>query len=145
MNTNVKGAARAWRWWLLLILIALVALLVRVITIRQSLPYVDHPDEPNPINYVIGMLRTGDPNQHFFQKPSLFVYLLLSALSLHYHMGVAAGTYGDLSQMRITTYVITTLPGFFMVSRWVSATFGAFTVFAAYSLGNRGWSRGAGL
>jgi 4-amino-4-deoxy-L-arabinose transferase-like glycosyltransferase len=135
----------AWRWWLAVGVIALAALLLRVVTIRQSLPYVDHPDEPNPINYVIDMLRTGDPNQHFFQKPSLFVYLLLSALNLHYRLGLAAGTYGDLSQMTVTTYLVTTLPGFFMVARWVSAALGALTILAAYNLGERGWGRGAGL
>ncbi len=144
MNTNPNHRP-AWLWWLLAVLIASGALLLRVATIRQSLPYVDHPDEPNPINYVIDMLRTGDPNQHFFQKPSLFVYLLLSALSVHYHLGVAAGTYGDLNQTTITTYLVTTLPGFFIVARWVSASFGALTALAAYSLGERGWGRGAGL
>jgi len=145
MNTHSKDHRPAWPWWLLASLVAAGALLLRVATIRQSLPYVDHPDEPNPINYVIDMLRTGDPDQHFFQKPSLFVYLLLSALSVHYRMGVAAGTYGDLSQMTITTYLATTLPGFFIVSRWVSATFGALTALAAYSLGSRGWGRSAGI
>ncbi|MEI6778063.1 MAG: glycosyltransferase family 39 protein [Chloroflexales bacterium] len=145
MNTHAKNHRPDWFWWLLVGLITSGALLLRVATIRQSLPYVDHPDEPNPINYVIDMLRTGDPNQHFFQKPSLFVYLLLSVLSVHYHMGVAAGTYGDLSQMTITTYLVTTLPGFFVVSRWVSASFGALTVLAAYSLGTRGAGRVAGI
>ncbi len=145
MNTHPKNHRPGWLWWLLVGLIATSALLLRVATIRQSLPYVDHPDEPNPINYVIDMLRTGDPNQHFFQKPSLFVYLLLSVMSVHYHMGVVAGTYGDLSQMTITTYLVTTLPGFFIVSRWVSASFGALTVLAAYSLGTRGAGRGAGI
>ncbi len=145
MNTPPKDARPAWPWWLLAALIAAGALLLRVTTIRQSLPYVDHPDEPNPINYVIDMLRTGDPNQHFFQKPSLFVYLLLSALSAHYRLGLATGTYGDLRQMTVTTYLVTTLPGFFMVARWVSASLGALTALAAYSLGQRGWGRGAGI
>lgn len=145
MNTHPSQNTPRWRWWLLAGLIALGALLLRVATIRQSLPYVDHPDEPNPINYVIDMLRTGDPNQHFFQKPSLFVYLLLTALSVHYRLGLAAGSYGDLNQMIITTYVVTTLPGFFMVARWVSAALGALTALAAYGLGARGWGAGAGI
>ncbi len=145
MKTHPEANTTPWRWWLLAGLVAAGALLLRALTIRQSLPYVDHPDEPNPINYVIDMLRTGDPNQHFFQKPSLFVYLLLSALSLHYRLGLAAGAYGDLSQMTVTTYVVTTLPGFFVVSRWVSASIGALSALAAFSLGVRGWGRGAGL
>jgi 4-amino-4-deoxy-L-arabinose transferase-like glycosyltransferase len=143
--TRARAAARPWALWLTLVGIALGALLLRALTIRQSLPYVDHPDEPNPINYVVGMLRTGDPNQQFFQKPSLFVYLSLAAIQLHYRMGLAAGAYSDIAQMVVTTHTVTTLPGFFVVARLISAAFGALTALAAYSLGARGWGRGAGV
>jgi hypothetical protein len=91
------------------------------------------------------MLRTGDPNPQFFQKPSLFVYLLLAALQAHYAWGHAVGLYGELNQMVITTYTVTTIPGFFLVARLVTATFGALSVLSAYGLGVRGWSRQAGL
>ena len=67
--------------WLLAGTITLLALALRLWTIRQSLPYVNHPDEPNPINYVVQMLRTGDLNPHAFQKPSLYVYLLLAVVA----------------------------------------------------------------
>ena len=76
--------------------LALAAFALRVWTARQSLPYVDHPDEPNPVDYVVRMLQTGDPNQHFFQKPSLFVYTLLAAIGLHYQWGLANGLYPPL-------------------------------------------------
>jgi 4-amino-4-deoxy-L-arabinose transferase-like glycosyltransferase len=121
------------------------AFALRAWTIRQSLPYVDHPDEPNPINYIIAMLRTGDPNQQFFQKPSLYIYVLLAALQLHYAWGQAAGLYSDLATMVVTTHTVTTLPGFFLTARLVTAVFGAFTVLSAYALGLRGWGDTAGL
>lgn len=140
-----RGEARPWLLWLALGGLFVGALLLRVWTIRQVLPYVDHPDEPNPIDYVIGMLRTGDPNQRFFQKPSLYVYTLLAALQAHYAWGRAAGIYGDLSQMVVTTHTVTTLPGFFLTARLITALFGALTVLSAYALGVRGWGRAAGL
>lgn len=131
--------------WLIVGGLVLGALLLRVVTIRQSLPYVDHPDEPNPIDYVVAMLRSGDPNQHYFQKPSLYVYLLLAALQAHYRWGVAAGIYGDLNSMLITTHTVTTVPGFFLTARLLTALFASLTVLAAYGLGARGWGRSAGL
>jgi 4-amino-4-deoxy-L-arabinose transferase-like glycosyltransferase len=140
-----RVAARPWLLWLALAGLTAGAFLLRAWTIRQSLPFVDHPDEPNPIGYVVQMLRTGDPNQQFFQKPSLYIYLLLAALQAHYAWGQAAGVYGDLATMVVTTHTITTIPGFFLTARLVTAVFGALTVLSAYALGARGWSRAAGL
>lgn len=140
-----RGAARTWPLWLALAGLVVGAFLLRSWTIRQSLPFVDHPDEPNPIEYVVGMLITGDPNQRFFQKPSLFIYILLAALHAHYAWGQAAGVYGDLATMVVTTHTITTIPGFFLTARIVTAVFGALTVLSAYALGLRGWGRAAGL
>jgi hypothetical protein len=142
-----RGAALSRPWALSLVLGGLVvgAFVLRASTIAQSLPFVDHPDEPNPIEYVVGMLRTGDPNQQFFQKPSLYIYLLLAALQAHLRWGQATGLYGSLAEMVITTHTVTTIPGFFLTARLVTATFAALTVLSAYALGVRGWGRGAGL
>jgi Dolichyl-phosphate-mannose-protein mannosyltransferase len=131
--------------WALVALIVLGALALRLWGIRQSLPYVEQPDEPNPIDYVVEMLRTGDPNQQFFQKPSLYIYLLLAVLQLHYLLGAASGLYGPIGSMLITTHTVTTIPEFFFWARVVSASIGALTVATAYGFGARAWGRGAGL
>ncbi len=144
-HARPAAASRPWLLWLTLGGLTLGAFLLRAWTIRQSLPFVDHPDEPNPIEYVLTMLRTGDPNQQFFQKPSLYVYTLLAALQAHYRWGQATGLYGDLAQMLVTTHTVTTIPGFFLTARLVTALFGALTVLSAYALGLRGWGRQAGL
>jgi hypothetical protein len=80
---RICAAARAWprallrHWeWPAIAAIALAALAIRAWTVRGGLPYVDHP-EVEPINYVVEM-RTGDPNPHAFQKPSLYIYWLLA-------------------------------------------------------------------
>jgi 4-amino-4-deoxy-L-arabinose transferase-like glycosyltransferase len=131
--------------WLLVAGITLAALALRLWGIRQSLPYVEQPDEPNPINYVVEMLRTGDPNQQFFQKPSLYIYLLLAVLQIHYAWGSANGLYGPISEMLITTHLVTTIPEFFFWARILSATIGAITVATAYAFAARAWGRSAGL
>lgn len=142
---RVRLAAGPWLLWLTLAVLGVAALLLRAWTIRQSLPFVDHPDEPNPIDYVVTMLRTGDPNQQYFQKPSLYIYLLLAIVQAHYAWGRAAGIYGPIGELLITTHTVTTVPGFFLAARLLSALAGALTVLSAYALGMRGWSRGAGL
>ena len=142
------AAARAsprYAIWALIAVITLAALGLRLWGIRQSLPYIEQPDEPNPINYVVEMLRTGDPNQQFFQKPSLSIYILLAVLQLHYMLGAAARLYGPIEAMLITTHTVTTIPEFFFWGRVVSASIGALTVATAYGFGARAWGRRTGI
>jgi 4-amino-4-deoxy-L-arabinose transferase-like glycosyltransferase len=141
---GVRGLARPWAA-AALALIVLGALMLRVWGVRGGLPYVDHPDEPNPISYVVRMLRTGDLNPHFFQKPSLYVYLLLGVLSVHYRLGLQSGLYSPLDQMTVTTHIYTTIPGFFVWGRLLTVALGSLTVAGVYALGRRVWGAGAGL
>jgi hypothetical protein len=126
-------------------MIAATAFALRAWTIRGGLPYVDHPDEPNPIDYVVRMLRSGDPNPHAFQKPSLYVYMLLAVLSVHYRRGLATGLYESLDRMHVTTHLYTTIPDFFLWGRLLTAVIATLTVVFAYAIGRRAWSREAGL
>jgi 4-amino-4-deoxy-L-arabinose transferase-like glycosyltransferase len=146
-GTSYSGArwlARAWPVFAIA-LIVLGALALRLWGLRGGLPYVDHPDEPNPINYVVGMLRTGDLNPHFFQKPSLYIYLLLGVLSIHYRLGLNSGLYTALDQMTVTTHIYTTIPGFFVWGRVLTVALGGLTVAGVYQLGRRAWGVAAGL
>lgn len=148
LPASPRPGALAWPrlgYAALVVLLALAALALRAWTIRASLPYVDHPDEPNPIDYVVRMLQTGDPNPHAFQKPSLYVYLLLAVLTAHYRWGLAAGAYGPLDRMTITTHLYTTIPGFFVWGRLLTAALAALTVVFAYRVGARVWNRLAGV
>ena len=141
---GVRGLARFWPITALA-LIVLGALALRIWGVRGGLPYVDHPDEPNPISYVVRMLRTGDLNPHFFQKPTLYVYMLLGVLSVHYRLGLQSGLYGALDQMTVTTHIYTTIPGFFLWGRLLTVALGGLTVAGVYVLGRRVWGTGAGL
>jgi 4-amino-4-deoxy-L-arabinose transferase-like glycosyltransferase len=139
-----RALLRHWEW-LALAAIALAALAVRAWTVRGGLPYVDHPDEPNPINYVVEMLRSGDPNPHAFQKPSLYIYWLLALLTIHYRRGLATGLYQPLDQMNVTTHLYTTIPGFFLWGRLLTVAIATLTVVFVFLIGRRLWGRGAGL
>jgi 4-amino-4-deoxy-L-arabinose transferase-like glycosyltransferase len=123
----------------------LAALALRIWGVRGGLPYVDHPDEPNPINYVVRMLRNGDLNPHQFQKPSLYIYMLLGVLSIHYRLGLQSQLYGAIDQMTITTHIYTTIPGFFLWGRMLTVALGGLTAAGVYGLGRRVWGAGAGL
>ena len=148
-RSRLRGRAPAigvrWLWLLAALLIAAGALAVRVWTLRRGLPYVDHPDEPNPVDYAIRMLKTGDLNPHAFQKPSLYVYMLLAVLSVQYRRGLESGLYENLNQMFVTTHVYTTLPQFFVWGRTLTAVIGGATVLGVFFVNRRLWSSGAGL
>lgn len=147
-SATVRAQPRAlWQRldWLLVVGIVLGAFALRAWAVRSGLPYVAHPDEPNPVEYAVRMLQTGDLNPHVFRKPTLYVYLLLGVFALHYRWGLASGLYHDLSQMTITTHLYTTIPEFFVWGRLLTAAFGSLTAAAAYLLGRWSWSRSAGL
>ena len=146
-STSRRSARGLARYWPIsaLALIVLGALALRVWGVRGGLPYVDHPDEPNPVSYVVRMLRTGDLNPHFFQKPTLYVYMLLGVLSVHYRLGLQSGLYGALDQITVTTHIYTTIPDFFLWGRLLTVALGGLTVAGVYLLGRRVWSTGAGL
>lgn len=144
----VRATPRA-RWqrleWLIVLGIVVGAFGLRAWSVRSGLPYVAHPDEPNPVEYAARMLQTGDLNPHVFRKPSLYVYLLLGVFSIHYRWGLATGLYPEISQMMITTHLYTTVPEFFVWGRLLTALLGSLTALGAYVLGRWTWGRSAGL
>lgn len=144
----IRVAPRA-RWqrleWLFVLGIVLGAFWLRAWSVRSGLPYVAHPDEPNPVEYAVRMLQTGDLNPHVFRKPSLYVYLLLGLFTFHYRWGLASGLYTDISQMTVTTHLYTTIPEFFVWGRLLTALLGSLTTLGAYLLGRWTWGREAGV
>src|SRR6185436_17575615 len=75
------------------ITLVLVAFGLRVYAVRWGLPYTEHPDEPSAANTVLRMLRLGDWNPHFFEKPSLYYYALRLVFAAHIRYGIATGLY----------------------------------------------------
>lgn len=63
--------------------IIFIALVIRIWGISYDLPYIYHPDEPVPIGIGYNMLITGDFNPHFFDWPSLIIYINLFIQGLY--------------------------------------------------------------
>jgi hypothetical protein len=51
------------------------ALVARVWDVAAQLPVMHHPDEPGNTGLIESIVATGDLNPHFFNYPSLFIYL----------------------------------------------------------------------
>ncbi|MDT7705414.1 MAG: hypothetical protein QOG20_1021 [Pseudonocardiales bacterium] len=59
----------------ILTVLLVFAVLVRLWGIRAGLPFMHNPDEPTNMRVVDAMVRANDPNPHFFNYPSLAIYL----------------------------------------------------------------------
>lgn len=118
-------------------LILVVAAGLRFVALRQSLPYLDNPDEPVLTNAAIHMLQTGDLNPHFFRWPSLPFYLQFGVSLPQFVSGVGNGSYTGLNNI---------VPeGFFLAGRTMSASFGVATVLVTWWLGRLLYGPGVGL
>lgn len=86
-SVSQRSAAEPSRlraWAVALVLIAAAELSVRVALISGSMPYVDHIDEMELSGRAARMLQTGDANPHFFEYPSLPIYLTAAGFGLGY-------------------------------------------------------------
>jgi 4-amino-4-deoxy-L-arabinose transferase-like glycosyltransferase len=52
-----------------------IAVVLRLWGINFGLPFLYHPDEPNKVQFAQQVLKTGDLNPHYFQKPPFYIYL----------------------------------------------------------------------
>jgi hypothetical protein len=94
-----RGAqpGRLWAWLAFGVVLILVAASY-VGEVAGQLPYTQHPDERQLTGRAIKMLASGDPNPHFFNYPTLPIYMTLAA------MRVGAGL-GNVSEPVAKWYV----------------------------------------
>jgi hypothetical protein len=146
--TQSIATTRAARWpWLTLalVLLVLVAFGLRVYALNWGLPYTPHPDEPSAANTVLRMIRRGDWNPRFFEKPSLYYYALRLVFAAHIRYGLDSGLYRSIADLPLTTDTYLTTPGLFVWGRMLSVILGALTLVPLYLIGRRWWGSGAGL
>ncbi|WP_347986182.1 glycosyltransferase family 39 protein [Methylomonas sp. AM2-LC] len=111
-------------------------LILRLQSIRFGYPLSTHPDEPTLVNIALGILNTADLNPHFFNYPSLVIYLqtLLSALL---NCVYAVFMHGSLD----------TIPNiqFYMLGRGFAACMSSLSLLLIWQIGKRLISPLAGL
>jgi 4-amino-4-deoxy-L-arabinose transferase-like glycosyltransferase len=120
-----------------LAIILLLAGLLRFVAIDAGIPFNVGVDEPELMNRVLAMMRTGDFNPHFFDYPTLYMYLQLAVACLRFLAGASAGEWSSLQHVEPAD--------FYMWGRALTALFGTLTVLLVYRIGMRWGARHAAL
>lgn len=116
--------------------ILVCAALLRFWALNAGVPYSVGADEPEIMTRVDRMLRTGDLNPHFFDYPTLFMYVELAVASVRFMAGATMGYWSSLEHARVTD--------FYLWARAVTACVGTATVWLVYLIGTR-WGTAQGL
>ena len=128
----------------LLILILALALFLRLwrLDFGMELPYLAHTDEPTQYNPAINILKTGDLNPHFFNYPSLTIYLNAAVFYVGYGVGRLTGAFTSLADVQpIRTLQMSVgrvgTPSLLLLGRAVTAMLGTLTVGLLFALTRR--------
>ncbi len=129
---------RVAKW--LLVAIVLLAASLRIWGINFGLPYLYHPDEPWTVNIAQNMFKTGDTNPHFFQWPSLLMYLNALAYLPYYLVGRLAGVFGNPADVPGPITIVmgvgrAPMPTTFLLGRILSVIFGSAAVALIFLVG----------
>ncbi len=99
----------------------------------MELPYLAHTDEPTQYNPAINIVTTGDLNPHFFNYPSLPIYLHAAAIYAGYGVGRVTGAFDSLADLQPIHALQMSVgrvgtPSMLLLGRAVTAIFGTLTV-----------------
>lgn len=115
-----------------------LAIALRVWGLPYGLPYFVHPDEGIVVPLAMRFL-TGDPNPHFFNWPTLYMYVLAGAFAAY---GLVLQATEGISAIAA---FVRDPSGFYLLARAVAAVLGAATVGLTYLAGARLGDRAIGL
>lgn len=127
--------------WLALGLVLVLAAALRLWGVRWGLPgpthlFSYHPDEFHSLRGALALLAAGDPNPHFFNYGSLYLYLAAVAANLTGTMPLHPATLTSMAQL---------LYDWTLAARLVSVVAGVLTVAVTYLLGSAVLGSRAGL
>jgi 4-amino-4-deoxy-L-arabinose transferase-like glycosyltransferase len=120
---------------LTLVAILAVAAVLRFWGLGAGLPHAPGVDEPEVMTRAVGMMKSGDFNPHFFDYPTLYIYVQLIAATVQFLIGATAGTWRSLHDVGAED--------FYFWGRAITATFGTVTVLLVYLAGMRWGTRHA--
>lgn len=113
----------------------LAAGLLRFWALRQGIPFSVQVDEPEVMVRAVGMMKTGDFNPHFFDYPTLYMYVQALVAVARFLVGAMQGQWAALAQAPNEA--------FYLWGRAVTAIAGTATVWVLYRAGLRWGARTA--
>jgi 4-amino-4-deoxy-L-arabinose transferase-like glycosyltransferase len=117
--------------------ILLGAFAIRYKGITFGLPLPTHPDETIIMRNVRAMVHRGDANPHFFNYPSLFLYMQAAVYRAVDASGGTAGTRGRLQDGDVSTI--------FLAGRSLTLLLSLATLLAVFFIGRLLFDRGTGV
>ena len=119
-----------------LVLALVAAALLRFWGLSQGVPFSVQVDEPEVMVRAVGMMKTGDLNPHFFDYPSLYMYMEAIVAVARFLFGAMRGEWSALAQAPTEA--------FYLWGRALTALIGTATVLVVFQVGLR-WSRPVAL
>ena len=107
-----------------LVLALLAAVLLRFWALPQGIPFALGVDEPEVMERAVRMMKTGDFNPHFFDYPSLYMYVQAAVAVVRFAVGAMQGMWNGLAHAPTEE--------FYVWGRAVTAILGTATVWIVY-------------
>jgi len=118
-----------------LVLALLAAAMLRFWALPQGVPFSLGVDEPEVMERAVRMMKTGDFNPHFFDYPTLYMYVQAVVAVCRFVFGAMGGLWSGLAQAPTEE--------FYVWGRAVTAMLGTATVWLVYRAGMRWGARTA--
>ena len=132
--TDTRADQRRARLGLVLALLA--AGLLRFWALPHGVPFSVQVDEPEVMVRAVRMMKTGDLNPHFYDYPTLYMYLQALVATVRFLFGAMQGEWSSLAQAPHEA--------FYVWGRAVTAIMGTATVWVLFLVGMR-WGRQTAL
>ncbi len=111
------------------------AALLRFWALGTGIPYMPGVDEPEVMDRAVRIIKTGDFNPHFFDYPSLYIYVQVAVGVVRFLAGAVRGQWASLAQFAAADA--------YLWGRAVTALAGTATVWVLYLAGRRWGARTA--
>ena len=118
-----------------LALALLAAAMLRFWALPQGVPFALGVDEPEVMERAVRMMKTGDFNPHFFDYPTLYMYVQALVAVVRFVFGAMHGMWNGLAHAPTEE--------FYVWGRGVTAILGTATVWVVYRAGMRWGARTA--
>jgi 4-amino-4-deoxy-L-arabinose transferase-like glycosyltransferase len=117
--------------------VLLCAAILRFWALGHGIPFAVGVDEPETMERVVRIMKTGDFNPHFFDCPSLYIYAQVGVACVRFLLGTLSGVWFSLGNVGPSD--------FYLWGRAVTAILGMLTVLLVYRIGMRWGTRHAVL